>query len=52
MFGFIGWFELDKVFNVYGFELYIVFIVMDVDVIKIYVCLGFGVGVVVLMVID
>lgn len=52
IFGFIGCFELDIVFNCVGLMLCIVFIVIDVDVIKIYVCLGLGVGVIVSMVVD
>lgn len=52
IFGFIGCFELDIVFNCVGLMLWIVFIVIDVDVIKMYVRLGLGVGVIVSMVVD
>lgn len=52
IFGFIGRLELDIVFNRVGLTSRIVFTVTDVDVIKIYVRLGLGVGVIVSMAVD
>lgn len=52
VFGFIGCLEFDSVFNWVGMIFKVVFIVIDVDVIKMYVCMGIGVGVIVSMVVD
>jgi len=52
VFGFTGRSELDKAFNEQGLEPHIVFTATDADVIKTYVRLGLGVGVVASMAID
>ena len=49
MFGFTGRSELDKAFNAQGLEPHIVFTATDADVIKTYVRLGLGVGIVATM---
>jgi LysR family cys regulon transcriptional activator len=52
VFGFTGRSELDKAFNAHGLEPHIVFTATDADVIKTYVRLGLGVGVVASMAVD
>jgi LysR family cys regulon transcriptional activator len=52
VFGFTGRSELDKAFAQYGLEPQIAFTATDADVIKTYVRLGIGVGVVASMAID
>ena len=52
VFGFTGRSELDKAFNAYGLEPHIVFTATDADVIKTYVRLGLGVGVLASMAVD
>lgn len=52
VFGFTGRSELDKAFNERGLEPHIVFTATDADVIKTYVRLGLGVGVLASMAID
>ena len=52
VFGFTGRSELDKAFNAHGLEPHIVFTATDADVIKTYVRLGLGVGVLATMAID
>jgi LysR family cys regulon transcriptional activator len=52
VFGFTGRSELDKAFSAHGLEPHIVFTATDADVIKTYVRLGLGVGVVASMAID
>ena len=52
VFGFTGRSELDKAFDKHGLEPQIVFTATDADVIKTYVRLGLGVGVVASMAID
>ncbi|SFD25373.1 HTH-type transcriptional regulator CysB [Pseudoalteromonas denitrificans] len=52
VFGFTGRSELDKAFNKHGLEPHIVFTATDADVIKTYVRLGLGVGVVASMAVD
>jgi LysR family cys regulon transcriptional activator len=52
VFGFTGRSELDKAFNKFGLEPKIVFTATDADVIKTYVKLGIGVGVLASMAID
>lgn len=52
VFGFTGRSELDKAFNAQGLEPHIVFTATDADVIKTYVRLGLGVGVMASMAID
>ncbi|MFC3032356.1 HTH-type transcriptional regulator CysB [Pseudoalteromonas fenneropenaei] len=52
VFGFTGRSELDKAFNAHGLEPHIVFTATDADVIKTYVRLGLGVGVLATMAVD
>ncbi len=52
VFGFTGRSELDKAFEAQGLDPHIVFTATDADVIKTYVRLGLGVGVVATMAID
>ncbi|WP_440053392.1 HTH-type transcriptional regulator CysB [Pseudoalteromonas sp. T1lg65] len=52
VFGFTGRSELDKAFNAHGLEPHIVFTATDADVIKTYVRLGLGVGVLASMALD
>jgi LysR family cys regulon transcriptional activator len=52
VFGFTGRSELDKAFNAHGLKPHIVFTATDADVIKTYVRLGLGVGVLATMAID
>ena len=51
-FGFTGRSELDTAFNREGFEPHIVFTATDADVIKTYVKLGLGVGVIATMAVE
>lgn len=51
-FGFTGRLELDTAFNCAGLTLRIVFTATDADVIKTYVWLGLGVGVIASMAVD
>lgn len=52
VFGFTGRSELDKAFNAHGLSPHIVFTATDADVIKTYVRLGLGVGVLATMAVD
>src|SRR5699024_6579060 len=52
VFGFTGRSELDTAFNKAGFEPKVVFTATDADVIKTYVRLGIGIGVLASMAID
>jgi LysR family cys regulon transcriptional activator len=52
VFGFTGRSELDEAFNAAGFEPNVVFTATDADVIKTYVRLGLGVGVVATMAVN
>lgn len=52
VFGFTGRSELDRAFNEQGLEPHIVFTATDADVIKTYVRLGLGVGVIASMAMD
>ncbi|CCQ12352.1 Cys regulon transcriptional activator CysB [Pseudoalteromonas luteoviolacea B = ATCC 29581] len=52
VFGFTGRSELDKAFGAHGLEPHIVFTATDADVIKTYVRLGLGVGVLATMAVD
>ncbi|WP_435234192.1 HTH-type transcriptional regulator CysB [Psychromonas sp. PT13] len=52
IFGFTGRSELDKAFNAAGFSPNVVFTATDADVIKTYVRIGMGIGVVASMAVD